>query len=205
MRIRTVVLILAAVLVVAFTLLNWEEVTRPTTLSLGFATLAAPLGLILLGLLGLATLAFLAASASTHTRHLMEARQQSRDLQAQRELADKAETSRFVELRQHLDNHLRESRQREGQAASETEQTLSRIQRELRQQIEQMQRMMSMRLGEMEARLGARLDEGGPGHAQGSNGSARSATTVLLRDEAPRADQREGFDHVVQEDSQAPR
>lgn len=204
MRIRNVLLILFAVLVVAFALLNWQEFTRPTTLNLGFATLVAPLGLILLGLLALATLAFLAASASARTRHLMEARQQSRDLQAQRELADKAEASRFVELRQHLDNHLRESRQRESHAASETEQTLSRIQRELRQQIEQMQRLLALRLGEMEARLGARFDEG----RHGMDASGRGGATVLLREQAPgprAAEDGGGFDEVVHEGPQTGR
>ncbi|TFZ04973.1 hypothetical protein [Ramlibacter rhizophilus] len=158
MRLRNVLYIVAGVLIVAFALLNWQEITRPTTLNLGFDTVTAPLGLILLGLLLLASLIFMAASASSHTRYLMETRQHAKAMQAQRELAEKAETSRFVELRQHLDNHLRESRQRESNSASEIEQTVSRIQRELRQQVEQVQRSLSTRMGEMEARLTRRMD-----------------------------------------------
>jgi len=160
MRIRNVLFILAAILVVAFALLNWAEITRPTALNLGLTTVSAPLGAILLGLLVLATVLFLAAQASAHTRHLMESRQNAKALQAQRELADKAEASRFVELRQHLDEHLRETRQRETQGASQMEQTVSRLQRELRQELEQFHRAVTVRLGEMEARLTSRIEPG---------------------------------------------
>jgi uncharacterized integral membrane protein len=160
MRIRNVLFILAAILVVAFALLNWEEVTRATTLNLGLTSLTAPLGVVLLGLLVLATVLFVAAQASAHTRHLMESRQNAKALQAQRELAENAEASRFVELRQHLDEHLRETRQRETQGASQMEQTVSRLQRELRQELEQFHRAMTVRLGEMEARLTSRIEPG---------------------------------------------
>lgn len=158
MRIRNVLFILATILVVAFALLNWAEITRPTTLNLGLTALTAPLGAILLGLLVLATVLFLAAQASAHTRHLMEGRQNAKALEAQRELAERAEASRFVELRQQLEEHLRESHQRETQGASQMEQTVSRLQRELRQELEQSHRAMTVRLGEMEARLTSRLE-----------------------------------------------
>jgi len=153
MRLRTVLLVLTAVAVSVFALLNWEEFMRDSTLRLGWQTVTAPLGAIMLALLGLAALVFIATSVATHTRHMMESRQHQRTLQAQRELAERAEASRFTDLRTQLDTHLRESRQREMQAASEMEQTVARIQRELRNQLEQLQRALGMRLGEMEARL----------------------------------------------------
>ncbi len=158
MRLRTVLLVLAAVALAVFAMLNWEEFTRVSTLNLGWQTVTAPLGAILLGLLALVTLLFIATSVATHTRHMMETRQHQRTLHAQRELAERAEASRFTDLRTQLDNHLRESRQREMNAASEMEQTVARIQRELRNQVEQLQRALGMRLGEMEARLEARIE-----------------------------------------------
>ncbi|AEG93086.1 hypothetical protein [Ramlibacter tataouinensis] len=174
MRARTLVLIVAIAAVVLFALLNWQEFSRPTTLNLGWRTATAPLGLLLLGLLGLTLIAFLVSSASAHTRMLMESRQNAKALQAQRDLADKAEASRFTDLRQQLDNHLRETRQRETTAAAEFEKTMSNHQRELRNQLEQMQRSLSMRLGEMEARIDARL-----GHQQPMAAPAMGAAPVI--------------------------
>lgn len=156
MRVRTVLFVLAALVVVVFALLNWGEIMRPTELNLGWRMAAAPLGLVLLGLLLLAGVAFMAASASTYTRHLMETRQQAKALQAQRDLADRAEASRFTDLRQQVEAHLRESRQREADHASELDQAVGRHLRELRNQLQDLQRGLGQRLGEMEARLSAR-------------------------------------------------
>ena len=153
MRIRTVLLVLATVALVLFALLNWPEITRPTEINLGWQTVTAPMGLVLLGLLLLAGVVFLAISASSHTRHLVETRQHAKALQAQRDLADRAEASRFTDLRQQIETHLRESRQREATHATELDQSLGRHIRELRNQLQELQRGMAMRLGEMEARL----------------------------------------------------
>lgn len=158
MRLRTLLLIVAAALMAIFVLLNWQEFTRPSTLSLGWQTFSAPLGLVMLGLLALATAAYLIANAAAFTRNLMDTRQHHRALQAQRDLAERAEASRFTDLRTQLESHLKESRLRETNASAQIEQTVERLQRELRNQVEQMQRAMSMRMGEMEARLESRLD-----------------------------------------------
>ncbi|MBL0418801.1 hypothetical protein JI739_00440 [Ramlibacter sp. AW1] len=158
MRLRTVLVILAALLVVVFALLNWQEVTRPTSLNLGFAQVQAPMGLILLSLLGLATLVFMTLVASVHTRSLVESRQHAKALEAQRELADRAEASRLAELRQQIDTYLNEGRQRETRAAAELEQAFARIQRDLRQQVDQSHRALATRLGEMEGRVTQQLE-----------------------------------------------
>ena len=76
-----------------------------------------------------------------------------RRCEAQRDLADKAEASRFTDLRQHLDTHLRENRQREAIAATEFEKAMVQSQRELRTQLEQMNRTLAARLGEIDSRL----------------------------------------------------
>lgn len=156
MRIRTVLMVLATVAVVLFALINWPEITRPTELNLGWQTVTAPLGFVLLGLLLLASVVFLAIMASSHTRHLVETRQHAKSLQAQRDLAERAEASRFTDLRQQIETHLRESRQRDATHASELDQALGRHVRELRNQVLELQRSLAMRLGEMEARLAAR-------------------------------------------------
>ena len=158
MRSRTLLLMLATAVVVVFALLNWSEFSRPTPLNLGWTRVGAPLGLILLGLLALATIGFLASSAISHARHVKHEREQAKALQDQRDLADRAEASRFIDLRKALDDHLRESREREKTGAAEREQALARTQRDLRGLLEQMHRSLTMYLGEMEARIDTRID-----------------------------------------------
>lgn len=157
MRLRTLLLVLAAAAVVAFTLMNWNQFTQPETVNLGWRTASVPLPLLLLGLLVLTTVAWLADAAVTSARSRRLEREQSKALQAQRELADRAEASRLTELRQALDTHLRETRQRESVASAQADQAAGRIQRELRGQLEMLHRAMGTRLGEMEARLDTRL------------------------------------------------
>ena len=56
MKIRSLLLVLFLVLVVAFVALNLEQILQPTSLNLGLATIQAPLGLAMLSLLALALL-----------------------------------------------------------------------------------------------------------------------------------------------------
>ncbi|MBI2770784.1 MAG: hypothetical protein HYX47_14250 [Burkholderiales bacterium] len=157
MRARMIVLVVAILAVAGFAALNWSEFLRTTPLSFGLAIIDAPLGLILLGILGITLLAFLVSSAHLRTQSLLESRQYAKQLAVQRELADKAEASRFTDLRQHMDAQLRETRQREAIAATEFEKAMVQAHRELRTQLEQMNRTLALRLGELEGRMEARM------------------------------------------------
>jgi hypothetical protein len=165
MRTRSILLIVAILLVAGFAALNWEEIVRPSTLWFGLFVTQAPLGLILLGLLGATLVLFLASTAAMRTQSLMDYRQHQKTLEAQRELADKAEASRFIELRQHMDTHLRELRERDGIAATEFEKSRLESQREIRTQLEQINRTLSARLNELEHRLETRFERMGNGMA----------------------------------------
>ncbi|CAA9432500.1 MAG: hypothetical protein AVDCRST_MAG51-2734 [uncultured Ramlibacter sp.] len=156
MRWRMILLVLAILAVAGFAAQNWPEFNRRTTLNFGILQSEAPLGLILLTLLGLVLLIFVASVASMRTRSLMESRQHAKALHAQRELADKAEASRFTDLRQVLDSHLRESRQHETLANKEMEKTMAQHQRELRNQLEQMYHLLTSRITELERRIDPR-------------------------------------------------
>lgn len=153
MRGRIVFIVLAALVVAGIAALNWPAITRSEAMDFGLITMNAPLGLILLSLLVIALVAFLVSSAVQESRYLMEHRRTSRALHAQHELAEKAEVSRFTELRSHLDNHLNESRQRESMVATEFEKRLMQSHNELRAQLDRMQQMLSSRLGEIESRV----------------------------------------------------
>lgn len=158
MRARTVLLVLAILVVAGFAAQNWPEFTRPSTLNFGVTQASVPLGLLLLGALAVVLLVFVATTAAMHSRNLVETRQHARALHAQRELAEKAEASRFTDLRQVLDAHLRETRQRESIQNSEMERTMARQHGELRNHLEQVAHALTGRIAEMESRLAPRRD-----------------------------------------------
>jgi hypothetical protein len=164
MRSRAILLVLGILLIAGFAALNWGEFTRPQPLLFGPIVMDAPLGLIMLIALGLVTVFFLLTSAALRTQTLIESRHHAKTLEAQRELADKAEASRFTELRTHLDTQLRELRQRDTIAATEFEKAMVQSQRELRTQLEQMNRTLASRMSELEHRLDSRFERlhGGP-------------------------------------------
>jgi hypothetical protein len=157
MRTRTIVLVVAILLVAGFAALNWIEIVRPTPLSFGLMVTNAPLGLILLALLGITLVLFLASSAAMRTQSLLDYRTHQKTLEAQRELADKAEASRFIELRQYMDTHLKEMRERDAIAATEFDKAMLQTRREVQTQMEQVNRMIAARLNELEQRLDSRL------------------------------------------------
>jgi len=72
---RTLLIGLVLGVVVVFALLNWSVFTAPTALSIGFTTVEAPLGLILLGAIGALTLLFLIYLVYLQATALMESRQ----------------------------------------------------------------------------------------------------------------------------------
>ena len=153
MRTRTILLVVAILLVAGFAALNWSEMVRSTPLSFGIMVADAPLGLILMGLLVLTLLLFLGSAAAMRTQSLMEYRTHQKTLEAQRELADKAEASRFVELRNQMDQHLKAMRERDAIAATEVDKAMLQSRREMQAHMEQMNRLISARLDEMEQRL----------------------------------------------------
>ena len=106
MKIRTFFLLIGLVAVAAFVALNWSAIMTPTTLSLGVATVQAPLGFLMLTLLSLFSLLFLVFFIYSRTAGLFKERHHSREMQATQELADKSETSRFTELRELLGTGL---------------------------------------------------------------------------------------------------
>ena len=145
MKIYSLSLLFILVLVAIFTAQNWGTFITPTELSLGFTVATVPLGLILLGFLALITLLFLAFVVYLQTSALLETRRYSKELQASRELADKAEASRFTELRTALE--------------AERLTVIARIDQvrgELQTSIEQSGNTLAAYIGELEDRLDGR-------------------------------------------------
>ena len=99
MHLRSIVLLLTVLAIAALAALNWATLATPSMVSLGVVVFEAPLGLIMLALTTLLGVFFIAYVLALQGSVLMETRRHTKELQAQRELADKAEASRFTELR----------------------------------------------------------------------------------------------------------
>lgn len=109
-RIALLTLIMVVIGVLAF--FNFPYLAQNVTTSLGFTSVEAPLGLILMGLTALMAIVFVAYVIAMQGAWLLEARTHAKEIAAQRELADKAEASRFTELRIAIENLHREEEQR---------------------------------------------------------------------------------------------
>lgn len=153
MRTRTIALIVAIVLMAGFAALNMDEFTRPALLSLGFTTVQAPLGLVMLVILAAALLLFLATTLYIQSTHLIETRQTARELHAQRELADKAEASRFTELRSYLEAKEIAAQHREAAQVTAFTERLAQSQQALAAKIDQSGNTLAAYIGELEDRL----------------------------------------------------
>ena len=103
MNSRTLVLLLIVAATAGLAVLNWTALSEPSPISLGVTTVEAPLGLIMLGLTVLLGVFFIAYVLSLQGSVLLDTRRHTKEMQAQRELADKAEASRFTELRAFLE------------------------------------------------------------------------------------------------------
>jgi small-conductance mechanosensitive channel len=158
MRARLVYIVLALLVVGGVAAMNWPDFTRTTPMSFGVLTIEGSVGLFMLAAFGLTILVMLLSSAMQESRYMRESNRHAKALQVQRDLADKAEASRFTELRQYLDTHLRDNRGREAIAATEFEKAMVQSQRDLRSQLEQMSRSLDARLAELQGRIDARLD-----------------------------------------------
>ena len=111
MKARTALLTLIVLLIVFLATMNWQALNQSTPVSLGFTAVEAPLGLIMLCLTALLAIFFVAYVVTLQGSVLMETRRHNKEMLAQRELADKAEASRFTELRAFLDAQHQQAHQ----------------------------------------------------------------------------------------------
>jgi len=102
MPLRSLLLVLALVLVGAFLIANWGAVMAPVPVSLIFTEVNAPLGLILVIVTLVLVVLFSVVLLYQQAHVILEARRWHKEVDAQRALADKAEASRFTELREFL-------------------------------------------------------------------------------------------------------
>jgi len=153
MKARTLLLLILLGAIAAFAALNWSTFTAATTLSLGVAVIQAPLGLIMLAALVLLTVLFLAYVVYLQTSVLLEARNHAKELKTNRELADQAEASRFTELRNFLEQGLKQRASLDTESRTIVLGRLDQLERDVRLSIEQSGNTLSAYIGELEDRL----------------------------------------------------
>jgi len=153
MRIRSLLLVLVLALIAAFTALNWNVFLANTTLSFGITTLDAPLGLIMLALLIFMVAYCLVYVLYLQSNVLMDTRRNAKELQTNRELADKAEASRFTELRSFLEAGMKQSAEQNKTAQQALIARLDALETALRGTVEQSGNSLSAYIGELEDRL----------------------------------------------------
>lgn len=165
MKFLALILALALAAIAAFAALNWNALFLPSELSLGFATVQMPLGLVMLGMLALLAGLFLVFAVYMQGSALMEMRRHARELQANRELADRAEASRFTELHTYLETQLG---QQSRLAADQQTAILARVDRledDMHAYMEQSGNTLAAYIGELEDRLeNGRMDSGPKSH-----------------------------------------
>ena len=166
MRLPTLFLLVVLTFILVFAGVNWSVITTPATVSLLVTDIQAPIGLIMLGMIVVVTVLFLAFAVYLQTTVLLDARRHSRELQAQRELADQAEASRFTDLRGFLDAELRKLGGQVAESRAGISERLDRAVKDLHTTIDQSGNSLSAYIGELDDRLhrgGERLNQAGPG------------------------------------------
>ena len=103
MNFRTISIAIIVALIAILAAFNWNALVTPSAVSIGVTEIQAPLGVLMLALTILLSVFFIAYVLWLQSSVLMEARRHSKEMQAQRDLADKAEASRFTELRSVLE------------------------------------------------------------------------------------------------------
>ncbi|MFO7542734.1 MAG: LapA family protein [Thiobacillus sp.] len=136
-----------------FTLLNWSVLIAPTALSFMLFDLEAPLGLVLLGILVLFIALFSTYVLILRTAMLVDARRYAKEIQAQQQLAEKAEASRLSELRTHLEQEFGQMREMSEKTRTDLNIRMDGMEQALRAVFDEGVRSLSAHVGEVEDKL----------------------------------------------------
>ncbi len=159
MKVSTLFLVVVLVIIGLFAALNWGVFMAPTTLSLGVASIEAPLGLVMLGFLAVLTALFLMFVVYVQASVVVETRRHARELKANRDLADQAEASRFTELRRFLEVELKKLADLDGESKLVLQTRLDQLDRSLRSAIEESGNSVAAYIGELEDLVEKRKDD----------------------------------------------
>jgi len=153
MRARTALLLLILAALAIFTALNWTVITTPTQIYLVFARIDAPLGVILLAVTAGVTLLYGVFLTLIETSAMLDTRRYARELQAQRQLAETAEASRYTELKAYLQGEMASLRTLAGGKSDDVIARVNHAEEQLRGEIERASNTLTAYFAELEERL----------------------------------------------------
>jgi hypothetical protein len=153
MGLRSGILLVVVLLIAALAVLNWGIVVAPTVMSLGLMQVTAPFGLIMLGLTVLLAVVCLAYVLWLHGSVMLETRRHSKEMQVQRDLADKAEASRFTELRNFLEAQENTHMARNAERHTALLARVAQLETAFRQRVDQSDNTVAAHVGQLEDRL----------------------------------------------------
>lgn len=153
MSLRSFLFVIVFGALAAFVAVNWTELARPATLSLLFAEVQAPAGLVMLGFVAAVAAAFLIHVVYLLMSGLLETRRHGKELQTQRQLADQAEASRFTELRGFLEAEFARVATRESERDAALRARLDEAERRLQTSIEQQGDSLAAAVGDLADRV----------------------------------------------------
>lgn len=136
MTLRSLLFLILFGVLTVFVLVNWQVLNAPTTLSLAFTEVRAPLGLVMLAFLVLVAVLLLGYIVYLQMSGLLEARRHGKELQAQRDLADQSEVSRFTELRSWLESRFSANDNRRDEIERAVQARLDTLESELKSSVE---------------------------------------------------------------------
>ncbi|KAF1048763.1 LapA family protein [Xylophilus sp.] len=156
MKLRSVILLLIVLAIAVLAALNWTALSVVAPVSLGLAVVDLPLGIVMLTLTVLLGVFFLAYVLSLQAQVLVDTRRWAKDLQSQRELADRAEASRLTELRLALESRLQDEATVALQGRDALTARIDLLESRLAARLEQSDNTTAAYVGQLEDRLAHR-------------------------------------------------
>lgn len=153
MRLFGLLLLLIFTATAALAFHNWPVFIAVNDLSLGFTAIQAPIGLVMLGTLVLITVLFLMNMVYMQSSSILEARRHSRELEANKELVNNTEKSRFTELKNSFEAELSKQSVLNDEIKAELFARTDLLEGNFRTMIEQMENTLDAYIGELEDRL----------------------------------------------------
>ena len=153
MHLRSVFLLLLFVLCSVFLIVNWEGVMAEVNVNLLWTEIQAPLGLILLMGPGLLILICLIYGFVQQAGLSMELRRVNKQLQQARDLAQKAELSRFTELKSEMQKQITELQNQSASRHSSLMAAVNGVHAAVDESAQETVNSLSASVGEVEDRL----------------------------------------------------
>ncbi len=147
------IIIVALFLLGVFLFVNWNAMTTPTQLSFLFFEAKGSFGLIFLGVTLVFVVLFISYTLTLRTIMLMDARRHAHELQAQRKLAESAETSRFDQLREQITLEFAHLHTANQDASTSLMARTEDLEQSLRKSIDEATNSLSASMGEAEEKL----------------------------------------------------